>query len=212
VATTPAGGQRKGAGDALMHLRAVTGPSHRALEGGLGLMNEFLDLNTYQTVLSRFYGFWSGWQPQIANLLQNDALLTPRRRLHLLAADLAVLGVSEHELATLPTCPLTVLHDAAEALGSLYVLEGSTLGGGLIRRNVHRRLGNMAMSCCTYFHGYGAATDEMWRSYLEVLDAAPAADQPKIGAGAVATFARLGWWLTRTPANSNGAMPPRPCP
>jgi heme oxygenase len=193
----PGDSRRKGAGDALIHLREVTGPVHRALEGGLGLLNEHLELDAYTAVLARFYGFWSGWQPQIADLLQNDALLTPRRRLHLLAADLAALGVSEQELAALPKCPLTVLRDAAEALGSLYVMEGSTLGGRLIRANVQRCLGSVALSGCAYFNSYGAATNTMWRSFLVVLDAAPSADQPRIGNGAVATFERLGWWLTR---------------
>ena len=197
MAPAPGGSWRKGAGDALIHLRDVTGPAHRALEGSLGLLNEHLELDGYKAILTRFYGFWFGWQPQIAGLLRNGALLTPRRRLHLLAADLAALGVSEHELAALPKCPLTVLRDAAEALGSLYVMEGSTLGGELIRGNVQRCLGSVALTSCAYFNGYGAATNAMWRSFLVVLDAAPSADQPRIGNGAVATFERLGWWLTR---------------
>jgi heme oxygenase (biliverdin-IX-beta and delta-forming) len=45
-------------------------------------MNENLDLAAYKGLLARFYGFWSGWQPQVASLLRNDAFLTPRRRLH----------------------------------------------------------------------------------------------------------------------------------
>jgi heme oxygenase (biliverdin-IX-beta and delta-forming) len=199
MVVAPAGSSRRKcvAGDALSHLRAVTGPAHRALEGGLGLLDENLELDAYKNVLARFYGFWIGWQPQIAGLLQNDALLTPRRRLHLLEADLTALGVSRNEMAALPKCPLTELHDSAEALGSLYVLEGSTLGGKLIRGNVQRCLGISALGSCTYFNGFGAETDRMWRSFLLGLEAAPAADTPKIGNGAVATFDRLGWWLTR---------------
>ena len=212
MAPTSGDSRPKRAGAALIHLRDVTGPAHRALEGGLGLLNEHLDLDTYKSVLERFHDFWSGWQPQIAGLLRDDLLLMPRRRLHLIAADLAALGLSDHELAVLPTCPLTVLHDAAEALGSLYVLEGSTLGGGLIRDNVHRCLGKVALNCCAYFNGYGTETDVMWQSFLKVLDAAPAADQPKIGTGAVTTFERLGLWLTRSPASSNGVIPRPSCP
>jgi heme oxygenase len=37
----------------------------------------------------------------------------------------------------------------------------------------------------------------MWQAFLALLDAAPAADTRRIGNGAVATFERLGWWLTR---------------
>jgi heme oxygenase len=183
-------------GEALVHLRAVTGPAHRALEGALGLLDEHLELDAYKQVLERFYGFWSGWEPQIAGLLQDVVVLAPRRRLHLLAADLMALGVSKVELDALPKCPLTALHDAAEALGSLYVMEGSTLGGKLIRSNVRRCLGG-GLRGSSYFEGYGAETGRMWRSFLVVLDAAPAADKQRIGDGAVATFERLGWWLTR---------------
>jgi heme oxygenase len=197
TAPTPVTSLRTTAGAALAHLRTVTGPTHRALEGALGLLDEHLELDAYRQVLARFYGFWSGWEPQIAGLLEDTVMLAPRRRLHLLAADLAALGVAKHELAALPKCPLVTLHDAAEALGSLYVMEGSTLGGKLIRGNIQRCLGSMALGGCTYFDGYGTDTGTMWQEFLVHLAAAPAADVQRMGNGAVATFERLGWWLTR---------------
>ncbi len=129
-------------------------------------------------------------------MLQNEALSGPRRRLHLLAADLSALGVSRHSQATLPLCPVTTLRDAAEALGSLYVMEGSTLGGRIIQRNIKRCLGEIGRASCSYFNGYGAETGSMWLSFLAELDKAPAANIEQIGRGALATFERLGWWLT----------------
>ena len=77
----------------------------------------------------------------MAALLQDRPFLNPRRRLHLLEADLAVLGSSARAVDALQACPVPLLHDAAEALGSLYVIEGSTLGGRIIQRNVERCLG-----------------------------------------------------------------------
>jgi heme oxygenase (biliverdin-IX-beta and delta-forming) len=168
----------------------------------LGLLDAHLDLDGYRQLLARLYGFWVGWEPQIAGLLQDAVMLAPRRRLHLLAADLAALGVAEHELAALPQCPLTTLRDAAEGLGSLYVMEGSTLGGRVIRDHIQRCLGSVALDACAYFRGYGAETDMMWQAFLVALDAAPAADTKRIGNGAVATFERLGWWLTRAECGS----------
>jgi hypothetical protein len=53
-----------------------------------------LSLITYKNVIERFYGFWLGWQPQVAVLLHDEALSKPRRRVHMLAADLAALGLS----------------------------------------------------------------------------------------------------------------------
>jgi len=183
-------------GAALAHLRAVTRQAHDALEDSLGLLDERLSLDAYKSVLERFYGFWRGWEPQAGALLQDEAFSGPRRRLHLLADDLAALGTAAHALETLPLCPLTTLRDAVEALGSFYVMEGSTLGGRLIRRNVERCLGSDGRAGCSYFNGYGVETGSMWRSLLARVDAAPTADAERMGRGAVATFEHLGRWLT----------------
>ncbi len=191
-----------GHGLVLAHLRAATRPSHDAIEGALGLLDEGLDLDAYRLVLRRFYGFWRGWEPQVAHLLRDEALSGPRRRVHLLAADLAALGVSGPALDALPSCPLTILRDGAEALGSLYVMEGSTLGGRVIQRNVERCLGDQGRASCSYFNGYGGQTGAMWRLFLARLDEAPAADAERIGHGAAATFERLGWWLPRGETDS----------
>jgi heme oxygenase len=183
-------------GPQLAHLRAVTRRSHDALENALGL-DGMLDLDAYRKLLARFHGFWIGWEPQVAALLDEETLSGPRRRLHLLAADLAALGLSAEELDALPRCPLTPLRDAAAALGSLYVMEGSTLGGRVIQRNLEHSLGAEGAGSRAYFNGYGPETGRMWLSFLTRLEAAPAAAADRIGEGAVATFERLGWWLLR---------------
>jgi len=176
----------------------VTRPAHDRLEGASGLLDETLDRDAYQAVLERFYGFWRGWQPHVATMLQDRALSEPRRRLHMLAADLLVMGASARALGQLPVCPVPALRDAAGALGSLYVMEGSTLGGSVIRRHVERRLGFDGRSGCAYFAGYGADTGMMWRSFLARLDLAPAGDAERIAHGATATFERLAGWLSRS--------------
>ena len=190
-------GQPRARGTLIAHLRKVTRPAHDRLEGGLGLLDE-LDADTYVRILGRFYGFWRGWQPQVAALLQDEALTTPRRRLHLLAADLFALGVSQEAMAALPSCPLPDLQDAAEALGSLYVMEGSSLGGRIIQRNVERCLKDVGRASCSYFNGYGDETGAMWASFLARLDEVPAGDMVNVGRGATATFECLGAWLFLT--------------
>lgn len=185
-------------GAVLAHLRAATRPAHDALEETLGLLNERLDLHAYRGVLERFHGFHRTWEPQVAMLLRDEALLQPRRRGHLLQADLAALGASADGVAGLPLCPAPPLRDAAGALGSLYVMEGSTLGGQVIQRNVTLRLGLDDRFGCSYFAGYGANTGAMWRSFLARLDQAPATEAERIADGASATFERLAWWFGRT--------------
>jgi len=185
-------------GALLARLRAVTRSAHDKLEGTLGLLDERLDLEAYRKVIERFYGFWCNWEPQVAALFQDAAFLDPRRRMHLLRADLAALGLSGHAVAMLPLCPLPVLRNGVEALGSLYVMEGSTLGGRVIERNVERRLGFNGRGGCSYFAGYGTHTGSMWRLFLARLDQVPAADAEQVAGGAAATFERLAWWLPGT--------------
>ena len=182
-------------GAVLARLRVATRPAHDRLEGSLGLLDPELGRDAYRRVLERLYGFWRGWEPRMADLLRDEALLAPRRRLHLLAADLAALGSPLAAVARLPVCPVPELRDAAGALGSLYVMEGSTLGGGVIRRHVAHRLGFGERSGCAYFAGYGSATGAMWRAFLVRLDQAPADDADRIADGATATFTRLAGWL-----------------
>lgn len=161
----------------------------------MGLLSEQLTLEAYQNVIKRFYGFWIDWQPHVAALLRDGALLEPRQRLYLLEADLAALGFSVNEVEALPRCPPPVLRDAAEALGSLYVMEGSTLGGRVIERHVERHLGLKGQFGCAYFSGYGTGTGAMWRAFLARLDAEPAEHAERIGNGASATFECLAGWF-----------------
>ena len=181
----------------LAHLRQVTRPAHDRLEGALGLLDPGLDIGRYRDVLGRFYGFWVTWQPQVTALFGEESFLAPRRRLHLLHADLIVLGMTAGGLDLLPRCPPVPLCDAQEALGSLYVMEGASLGGRVIKRNVEDRLGALGRSSCSYFSGYGLHTGAMWRGLVARLGCEPAAHEEMVGRGAVATFERLGWWLTR---------------
>lgn len=65
----------------------------------------------------------------------------------------------------LPAFPLP-LH-VAEALGMLYVLEGSTLGGRLILRALAER--GIADPDLAFLDPYGTETNTRWRAFLAVL-------------------------------------------
>jgi heme oxygenase len=180
----------------LAHVRQETREAHLAIEGSLGLMDGKLTVRDYVNALSRLYGFWREWEPQVACLIDDEGFLAPRRRGHLLAADLAALGMAQREIAALPRCPLTDLNDRMHALGSLYVMEGSSLGGRVIQCNVERCLGAAVRGCGSYFMGYGDQTGPMWQSFLARLDRAPATSKYRIADGALATFSNLHTWLS----------------
>ena len=80
-----------------------------------------------------------------------------RRRAHLLCEDLAALG-----LAIPPLEPMPIFIGAPAMLGAAYVLEGSRLGGALLRRSVPAAFPQAFLS--------GGSTTA-WRDFIVVLDA-----------------------------------------
>lgn len=57
----------------------------------------------------------------------------------------------------------------AFALGILYVIEGSTLGGRFIFKNIEKSLGYTADAGASYFAGYGNTTGSMWKNFMAQL-------------------------------------------
>lgn len=105
-----------------------------------------------------------------------------RRRTAHLACDLVVVG------GRAPEPRRIAVGGRAEALGLMYVLEGSTLGGRLIRRQVTGEGGDMAG--LGFLDPYGDRVGERWRSFLAVIDAEARAssDTEAMVAGARAGF------------------------
>lgn len=206
----------RAAGDGLRErLRAATDPCHRRLEARLDLLAPMPDAEAgrrrFAEILGAFLGFHAAWEPALAEALPaEDAWLRSRRRGPLIAQDLVALGVSEEAIAALPACPdaASLCADAAHAWGTLYVLEGSTLGGRVIARHLAG-----APWCppggLRYFDPYGADAGRRWKDTVERLERLPPADWDDAVDGAVATFARLIEWLpAAAPGAPAAALPP----
>lgn len=54
-------------------------------------------------------------------------------------------------------------------MGIMYVVEGSTLGGRFILKNVQENLGYNEEKGASYFSGYGNKTGSFWKKYLNSL-------------------------------------------
>jgi len=105
-------------------------------------------------------------------------------RLEWLRQDLASLNV------TPPATDLALtLADEAEALGCLYVMEGSMLGSLVLARLVKARLGIESTTGARFLHGFAEETDAIWREFVVELDRRPVAGTgPGALAGAIRTF------------------------
>lgn len=180
----------------LDRLKAETKLSHDRIEQSMDLERRIGSRSEYRALLSRFYGFHAAWEPAAEPLIDDPGLFERRRKTGLLGKDLRVLGLSDQEIAALPRCPLIPMPTRAAALGAMYVVEGSTLGGAIIAHRVERRLGLTSEAGSAYFRSYGAELARMWKTFGAALIAltSPAAEEEVI-ASANLTFGLMEDWL-----------------
>ena len=152
----------------LGRLRRETAAEHAAVEESMPLMESSLTRGEYVQCLRRMYGIVAAWE-EVATAQAPPwlrAMLVARQRRYLLDRDLDWFGVTEreHDHAALPA-----MDSLASLLGTMYVMEGSTLGGQLIARHVGSVLELEPGRGDAFFRGHGPATGAMWREFCEVL-------------------------------------------
>ncbi|MFD2717344.1 biliverdin-producing heme oxygenase [Hymenobacter monticola] len=181
----------------LARLRAETRPYHDALEAGA--FNEALRAGAPTAAgtahfLERMYGFL---QPYETALRQHEADFGPawqlpqRFRAPLILEDLGRAATD----SGLPLCPdMPPLHTRPQLLGAMYVLEGSTLGGQVITRQLEKA----GIPLRRYFAGYGERTGPMWKAFCHLLTEAATSDTAdEIVASAALTFQCLAAWINK---------------
>jgi heme oxygenase len=184
----------------LQDLRAGTAELHIALEKRLPFFSDTLDTQAFVRLMQAYYGFYL---PLENALLRSDAIpadfdLTPRLKAPTLRTDLHALGVSAAALQGLSQCEqLPIIDSSAACLGVLYVLEGATLGGQILRREISTRLGLEVDNGAAFLDIYGAATGRRWRDFIEYLGSRPmsAAERAAVVTAAQTTFSCFERWL-----------------
>ncbi|MFJ2383094.1 biliverdin-producing heme oxygenase [Pseudomonas protegens] len=184
----------------LQDLRAGTATLHVALEKRLPFFSEHLDAAWYQRLIQAYFGFY---QPLEAAL--HDSGLIPagydpeqRRKTPALAGDLQALGLAPERIDALPRCDhLPALASPGACLGALYVLEGATLGGQILRREMAQRLDLHGDNGGAFLDVYGAATGRRWKDFLDYLGRMPedASARQQVVSAAQSTFTCFEHWL-----------------
>jgi heme oxygenase len=195
---TAAGGTGRAAGtDVLRVLRTGTAAEHEAVERGLDLLDPSLDRPRLVEVLGRLHGFWLAAEEGLdawALAHPRDAecvTWSRRRRARSYAGDLDALGAP----ARSPRPHLAPVAGTDQALGRMYVLEGSTLGGTLIDRHL-ATLPGLAGVRLRAFSPYGSETGAMWHAFRRAIRArvAGGGDTTAVVDSARATFQALAAW------------------
>jgi heme oxygenase len=180
-------------------LKEETKTNHQILERALvGQLKAIRSKEEYARLLKLFYGYFGGLETQINQHI--NAQLLPdneeRRKTQALANDLQFLGSDVPAKAdgnALPT-----IHTPLQALGALYVIEGSTLGGKIISKMMQQQLA-LTGGGLSFFAGYRDRSMEMWDTFKEALNSQ--AENPEQEAVVIAaaneTFLKFGEWFEK---------------
>ncbi len=151
----------------LAKLKEATREQHEALENTVDVMNRMFTLDDYKALLGKFYRFYAAIEPAVAaGAASVDGFdFEERRKTPLLERDLAALGVLDEVRAAGLWDELPEEDSAAKAFGSMYVMEGATLGGQVITRHLKQHLGIDPETGGAFFNSYGANVGPMWKAF-----------------------------------------------
>lgn len=188
----------------IQNLRAFTADCHKQLELN-SLSQALLSSNVNETIycsyLIQLYSFVKGFEQYIfPELGQYFFNINNRKKAFLIEEDLIAFDITIDTHTLLEdvffrnTYPNVYL-----AAGALYVLEGSTLGGQIIVKHLHKAM-PQCMVNASYFSGYQQRTGSMWKEFLQQLAALPQSTQheQQIINGAITTFKIIDSLLSNT--------------
>lgn len=157
----------------LTELRAHTRAEHAHIESVLRLTDP-MSLRRYAAIVAGLHEFLSRWEPRLAQALPEHlrGWCEARRRRDFTADDLRHLDTTASDAtreAAREAVEALPLGDAASAFGSMYVIEGSALGGQVITPLLRDHLGLRPTQGASYFHGHGPSTGAMWQEFRGVI-------------------------------------------
>lgn len=116
----------------------------------------------YGWLLTLMYGYYAALEKDLERFSEVLPDYRDRRKSDYILQDLNTLQYSTEGL---PVCrDIPTISSLPAALGAMYVLEGSTLGGKVISKLLKKRLPSLEGST-NFFEGYGEKTGDMWQKF-----------------------------------------------
>lgn len=148
-------------------IKSSTKEQHQELEKHVVYQLKAIQNNQdYAEVLKYFYSYFQALEQLMEKQL--PASLTEyysvRRNANHIAKDIELLG---ENVNVLPTPYLPNITNANEAIGALYVLEGSIMGGPYIVKML-QKLG--VDTGFTFFNGYGEESPKKWAEFTAIIN------------------------------------------
>jgi len=143
------------------------GPLHK-------IPDKNITLEEYKAILERLYGFVSVAEDTIHTRLTDQCVgldYEKRRRIGHLEKDLLFLGSSQESIEQIPRCTdLSYVETTPDALGCLYLFEGSRLGGLVLSKSLCEHFRFKDYQGYAYFCSNGFEVTFMWSSFKDFME------------------------------------------
>jgi heme oxygenase len=155
-------------GAARDYLKQATAEAHRRLDENplvAGLAAGTLPEEDYPRMLGAYLAFYESWELEMKSRFPDLVKLAGMDRFSKSAwldQDLHALRSAPGLIAFSNPPPIS---GKASAIGTLYVVEGSTIGGMYLSRS-----GKLPTGAQRFFNGYGDATMSRWKEIVELLE------------------------------------------
>lgn len=160
-----------------LHLRTSTADAHVQAEKSFPLFRDSFTSHAYGRLLQTFVPVFEAYESALrASGLPVPHLEERLQRTAWLKSDLQALG-----LWPMTSVFSLSIRDAAEMLGALYVIEGSSLGGQVIAKRLHENLG-LGEDKTAFYRSYGADTGKLWQELKGFLDSQELNDEQRASA------------------------------
>ena len=186
------------------NIKEQTKKDHQSVEKVLiGELKDLSSVTEYAALLKRLFVFFKPIEERVHQLIETSMLPDIGERQHS-----SRLMQDIHATRTNFNVSSEKLHLSIDsisyALGVLYVMEGSTLGGQIIVKMLDDRLSVSKIGANAYFNSYGTHTHQKWSDFKEaILKFEDAIEEDVMIAGAKDTFNALQKHLLRTKSLEN---------
>ncbi len=157
----------------LSRLRSETDVLHTELEKtalSKALLAENVSMENYLCYLHKMRSVVDFYETTVFPVLSATLDDLPRRqRLLMIDKDLSHLSGYHSASAAFDGPSSPGYNSIPYALGCMYVMEGSTLGGRIILKHLEKQLGLLPGEGASFFEGYGDETGRLWNSFISVL-------------------------------------------
>ena len=159
-------------------LRTQTAEKHQQLESLMfvnDIMNNTLSIDDYKKLLTINYIIHQKLEHKLANMLDNELAeklgMKSRLKLYSLEKDLSFWEIDSLTLPALNFEFFIPDNNNAEVLGALYVLEGATLGGNVIKKHILANNNFIGKEDGLNYYGvYGDELSTKWKTFVSILN------------------------------------------